>query len=175
MLRKTLETEVEVKIGDTTKINTGVGFYDHMLELFAHHSGLGLEITAKGDLHVDIHHTIEDVGITLGLVIKQMLGDKAGIARWGSATIPMDESLAQVDIDISNRPYLVFNAEIKDEMVEEFFRAFAFNAGITLHINLLYGKNDHHKCEAIFKAAGRALRRAMEIVGGGIPSTKGKI
>jgi imidazoleglycerol-phosphate dehydratase len=173
MLRKTLETQVEVNIGNTTKIDIGVGFYNHMLELFAHHSNLKLEIRAAGDLDVDIHHTIEDVGITLGLAIKEMLGDKAGIARYGSARIPMDESLAQVDVDISNRPFLVFNADVKEEMIEEFFRALAFNAGVTLHINLLYGKNDHHKCEAIFKGAGRAFGAAMTVVGTDIPSTKG--
>ncbi|MDR2183676.1 MAG: imidazoleglycerol-phosphate dehydratase, partial [Clostridiales bacterium] len=151
-----------------------VGFYDHMLELFAFRSGLGLEIRAKGDLHIDIHHTIEDVGIVLGRTLAEKLGDKAGIARYGSARIPMDECLAQVDIDISGRPFLVFNADVKDEMLEEFFRAFAFNAGITLHINLLYGKNEHHKCEAVFKAAGHALKQAMTAAGGAT-STKGVI
>jgi imidazoleglycerol-phosphate dehydratase len=173
--RKTNETEVTVKIGGLTKIDTGSGFYDHMLELFVFRSGLNVEISAKGDLHIDSHHTIEDVGITFGLAIAEMLGDKTGITRYGSARLPMDECLAQVDLDISGRPYLVFNADIKDEMVEEFFRAFAFSAGITLHINLLYGKNEHHKCEAVFKAAGLALGQAAKVAGGGIPSTKGVI
>jgi len=171
--RKTKETEIIIKIGEQTRISTGVGFYDHMLELLAFRSGLQLDIKARGDLHVDNHHTIEDVGITLGLAIAKMLGDKLGIARYGSARIPMDECLAQVDLDISNRPFLVFNAILKDEMVEEFFRALAFNAGITLHINLLYGKNEHHKCEAIFKAFGCALKQAIEKSGEEVPSTKG--
>jgi len=121
---------------------------------------------------VDTHHTIEDVGIVLGKALAEMLGDKADIARYGSARIPMDECLAQVDLDFSNRPYLVFNADVKDEMIEEFFRALAFNAGITLHINLLYGKNEHHKCEAIFKAFGCAVKQAIAPANE-IQSTKG--
>ncbi|MCL2009542.1 MAG: imidazoleglycerol-phosphate dehydratase HisB [Synergistaceae bacterium] len=173
MYRKTNETEVTVEIGNKTQINTGIGFYDHMLELFAFRSGLKLEIRASGDIEVDSHHTIEDVGITLGLAVSEMLGDKKGIARYGSARIPMDECLAQVDLDISGRSYLVFNADVRDEMMEEFFRAVAFNAGITLHINLLYGKNEHHKCEAIFKAFGCALGQAVKVTGGDVPSTKG--
>jgi len=173
MYRKTNETEVTVTIGKQTKIDIGVGFYNHMLELLAFRSGLQLEILAKGDLEVDTHHTIEDVGITLGLVLAEMLGDKRGIMRYGSARIPMDECLVQVDLDISGRPYLVFHADVRDEMIEEFFRAVAFNAGITLHINLLYGKNDHHKCEAIFKAFGNALKQAITRTGDQIPSTKG--
>lgn len=175
MLRKTKETEIKVEIGGQPNIQTGVGFYDHMLELFAFRSGLGLNIQANGDLHVDEHHTIEDVGIALGMALSERLGDKGGLARYGSARIPMDECLAQVDLDLSNRPYLVFHADVKQEMVEEFFRAFAYNAGITMHINLLYGKNDHHKCEAIFKAAGSALKQAMTKTGEGIASTKGVI
>jgi len=173
MLRKTNETEITVIIGEETKINTGVGFYDHMLNLLAHHSGLGLTINAIGDLEIDAHHTIEDVGITLGLALAEILGDKKGINRYGSARLPMDECLVQVDIDVSGRPFLVFNADVRDEMVEEFFRALAVNAGLTLHINLLYGKNEHHKCEAVFKAFGRALKEAIAVVGGKIPSTKG--
>lgn len=173
MYRKTNETEVEVIIGGQTKIDTGVGFYNHMLELFAFRSGLALEIRAKGDLEVDTHHTVEDVGITLGLALDDMLGERTGIARYGSARIPMDESLAQVDIDVSNRPFLVFNADVKDEMVEEFFRALVFNAGLTAHINLIYGENEHHKCEAIFKAFGCAFKQAIAVVGEGAPSTKG--
>ena len=174
MLRKTNETEVEVSIGERTKIETGEGFYNHMLELFAFRSGLKLEIRAKGDFEVDTHHTIEDVGITLGLALAETLGDKTGIARYGSARVPMDECLAQVDVDISNRPFLVFNADVKDEMIEEFFRALAFNSGMTLHINLFYGKNEHHKCEAIFKAAGMALGQAIGKADG-VQSTKGMI
>jgi len=175
MLRKTNETDITVVIGQETKINTGIGFYDHMLNLLAHHSGLELTINAIGDLEIDTHHTIEDIGITLGQALAEMLGDKKGINRYGSARLPMDESLVQVDIDISGRPFLVFNADIKDEMAEEFFRALAVNAGLTLHINLLYGKNEHHKCEAIFKAFGRALKQAIAIVGNEIPSTKGML
>ena len=175
MHRKTNETEVTVEFGKQTKIDTGIGFYDHMLELFAFRSGLKLEIRAKGDMEVDSHHTIEDVGITLGLAVSEMLGDKNGIARYGSARLPMDECLAQVDVDISGRPYLVFNADVEDEMMEEFFRAVAFNARITLHINLLYGKNEHHKCEAIFKAFGCALGQAVRVTGEGVPSTKGML
>jgi len=146
-----------------------------MLELFAFWSGFRVKIRARGDLNVDVHHTLEDVGITLGLAIAEKLGDKAGIARYGSARIPMDECLAQADVDVSGRPYLVFNADIKDEMMEEFFRALCFNAGITLHVNLFYGKNEHHKCEAVFKAFGIALGQAARITGGDAPSTKGAI
>ena len=173
MYRKTNETEVNVQIGNETLIDTGIGFFDHMLHLLAFRSGLPLEIRANGDLQVDTNHTVEDVGITLGLALNEMLGDKSGIARYGSARIPMDECLVQVDIDISNRPYLVFNADIADETMEEFFRSLAFNAGLTLHINLLYGKNEHHKCEAIFKAFGCALKAAITKNGGKISSTKG--
>jgi len=175
MYRKTKETEVTVEFGSQTAISTGIGFYDHMLELFAFWGGFPLKIQAKGDLFVDAHHTLEDVGITLGQAIAEKLGDKAGIARFGSGRVPMDECLAQVDVDISGRPYLVFNADIRDEMTEEFFRALCFNAGITLHINLLYGKNEHHKNEAIFKAFGFALGQAARTTGGGAPSTKGAI
>ena len=175
MHRKTNETEITVKSAKETKINTGVGFYDHMLELFAFRSGLSLRIEAKGDLAVDPHHTIEDVGITLGLFLAEKLGDKKGIARYGSARIPMDECLAQVDVDISGRPFLVWNAEIGEEMIEEFFRALAFNAGITLHVNLVYGKNEHHKCEAVFKAFGAAMKQALAKTGGKIESTKGAL
>ena len=175
MRRKTNETDIEVNIGGRSRIDTGIGFYDHMLELFAFRSGLALEIIAKGDLQVDAHHTIEDVGITLGKAISEMLGNRAGITRYGSARVPMDEALAQADVDISGRPYLAFNADVKDEMIEEFFRALAANAGITLHINLPYGKNEHHKCEAIFKAFGLAFRQASAKCGDEIPSTKGVI
>ena len=175
MYRKTNETEIRVELGDETRINTGVGFYDHMLELFVFRSGLCLHIEAKGDLVVDSHHTIEDVGITLGKFFAEKLGDKKGIARYGSARIPMDECLAQVDVDISGRPFLVWNAEVKDEMIEEFFRALSFNAGMTLHVNLCYGKNEHHKCEAIFKAFGAALKQALTKTGERVESTKGTL
>lgn len=175
IIRNTKETEITIEIGKQTKIDTGVGFYDHMIELMAFRSGLLIDIKCKGDLHIDNHHSIEDVGIVLGMCLKEMLGDKSGIARYGSARLPMDECLAQVDLDISNRPYIVFNAEVKDEMVEEFFRALAFNAGFTLHINLLYGKNEHHKCEAIFKSFGVALKMAIAKADGEVTSTKGVI
>lgn len=175
IVRNTKETQITVEIGKQTKIDTGVGFYDHMIELLAFRSGLLIDVKCKGDLHIDNHHTVEDVGIVLGMALKEMLGDKSGIARYGSARLPMDECLAQVDLDICNRSYLVFNADVKDEMAEEFFRALAFNAGITLHINLLYGKNEHHKCEAIFKAFGCALKQAICKTGEVVTSTKGVI
>jgi imidazoleglycerol-phosphate dehydratase len=152
-----------------------------MLNLCAFRSGITLDIVCKGDLEVDGHHTVEDIGIALGQAVSHVLGDKSGIARYGSARLPMDECLAQGDLDISNRPYLVFNAPLDEgkiggfetELAEEFFRAVAVNAGITLHINLLYGKNTHHKIEAIFKAFGAALRQAVKITNEGISSTKG--
>ena len=164
-------------------VNTGIGFFNHMLELLAFHSGMNLYLRADGDLDVDDHHTIEDCGILLGKVMRKALGDRAGIARYGSFTLPMDETLASVDLDISGRPYLVFNCEFKrdqigmmaTETVEEFLRAFAFQAGITLHVNVHYGNNDHHKAEAIFKALGRALRAAVKVSGDKIPSTKGML
>ena len=191
--RNTNETKIKIEINLDKKgenaIETGIGFFDHMLNLFAFRAGITLNIACKGDLEVDGHHTVEDVGICLGQAISKALGDKSGIARYGSARLPMDECLAQVDLDISNRPYLVFNAEFGDrrigenekyqvgdfetELVEEFFRAIAVNAGITLHINLLYGKNTHHKIEAIFKAFGIALGQAMRITDEGVSSTKG--
>ncbi|MCL1809760.1 MAG: imidazoleglycerol-phosphate dehydratase HisB [Clostridiales bacterium] len=191
--RNTNETKVKAVINLDEKaenrIDTGIGFFDHMLNLFAFRAGITLKIACTGDLDVDGHHTVEDVGICLGQVISKALGDKNGIARYGSARLPMDECLAQVDIDISNRPYLVFNAVFSDrqigesdkyrvggfevELVEEFFRAVAVNAGMTLHINLLYGKNTHHKIEAIFKAFGAALGQAIKTAGDAVPSTKG--
>jgi imidazoleglycerol-phosphate dehydratase len=154
-----------------------------MLELLAFHSGMNLYIDANGDLDVDDHHTIEDCGILIGQALRKALGSRAGIARYGSFTLPMDEVLASVNLDISGRPYLVFNCEFQrdqigmmaTEMVEEFMRAFAVNAGITLHVNVHYGKNDHHKAEAIFKALGRALKEAVRVSGDQIPSSKGML
>jgi imidazoleglycerol-phosphate dehydratase len=182
IIRKTNETEVRIEPGKG--ISTGIGFFDHMLELMLFRAGLEISINAKGDLHVDGHHTVEDVGILLGKYLSELLGDKSGIARYGSARIPMDESLSEatVDLDVSGRPFLVFNAEFnaekcgdfETELAEEFFRALATNAGITLHINLLYGKNTHHELEAIFKAFGLALKRAMQPQEG-ITSTNGVI
>lgn len=185
--RTTKETEISctLQLDGTGKsdIHTGIGFFDHMLTLFAFHSHMDLTLCAKGDLDVCDHHTVEDCGILLGECLKEALGDKRGIERYGSMLLPMDETLAEVVLDISGRSFLVYDCELKREMiggfscemVEEFFRAIAFNAGITLHIRVPYGTNDHHKVEAIFKAFGRALRKAVEITGDELPSTKGKL
>jgi imidazoleglycerol-phosphate dehydratase len=171
--RKTKETDVKIELIFDGKgeyeISTGIGFFDHMLTAFAVHSGISSKIKVTGDLEVDAHHTVEDTGIVLGQAIAKALGDKTGIRRYGNFSIPMDESLATCSLDISNRPFLVFNAEFSDEKVgefdtsltEEFFRALAFNAGITLHLNVLYGGNSHHKIEAIFKAFARAFKEAV--------------
>ena len=163
--------------------DTGIGFFDHMIELLAFHSKTDLYLKASGDLDVDDHHTIEDCGIAMGKAFREAVGDRRGIARYGTFTLPMDESLAMVSLDISGRPYLVFDCPftrdsigmMASEMVEEFMRAFAFNAGIPLHVKLLYGNNDHHKAEAVFKALGHALETALEIKGEDIPSTKGML
>lgn len=184
--RKTRETDIKIKVRfdecGKSNISTGIGFFDHMLTALSAHSGISLDINVKGDLHVDGHHTVEDTGIVLGQAFAKALGDKSGIERYGTAYIPMDESLAFASLDISNRPFLVFNAEFTNDMIggydvcltEEFFRSFAFNAGITLHINLLYGSNDHHKCEAIFKAVAHALKQAVSLnKDGKTLSTKG--
>ena len=185
--RKTKETDISVKLnldGGDVKINTGIGFLDHMLTALGVHGGFGLEINAKGDLYVDGHHTAEDVGITLGQAFGKALGDKSGIMRYGSAFIPMDEALGFCSLDISARPFLVFNAEFTNERVgefdtcltEEFMRAFAFNAGITLHLRVEYGSNDHHKIEALFKALAYALNAATRLnTSGGAISTKGTL
>ena len=168
--RDTKETKIFVKLdldgSGKSDIDTGVGFFDHMLTLFAFHSGIDLEVKAQGDLEVCDHHMIEDTGIVLGKALKEALGDKRGIARYGSARIPMDETLCCVDLDFSGRSYLVYHCELKRdqigtyscEMTPEFLRAFAYQAEMTLHVNVLYGENDHHKVEAIFKAMGRAVR-----------------
>ena len=183
--RKTKETDIEifVKLDGEGKvsINTGIGFFDHMLTAFGVHSGIDLQVDVTGDLYVDGHHTVEDTGIVLGQAFAKALGDKVGIARYGSAFVPMDEALGFCALDISGRPFLAFNAEFNDDRIgeydtcltEEFFRAFAFNSGITLHIRKEYGKNDHHVAEAIFKAVAHALKEAMEIKGDKILSTKG--
>ena len=186
--RETNETSIELEINldgkGNSEINTGIGFFDHMLNLFAFHSKIDLKVIAKGDLNVCDHHTIEDVGITLGQAFKEAIGDKNGINRYGTFYVPMDETLALVSLDISNRPFVVFDCDLKremvgemaTEMVVEFFRAFAFNAGITLHLKVLYGENDHHKIEALFKAFGRALKEAKYVSEeNGLPSTKGKL
>ena len=171
--RKTKETDifVELNLDGTGKyeISTGIGFFDHMLTAFAVHGRFDINVKTIGDLDVDCHHTVEDTGIVIGKAFAKILGDKSGIERFGSFYIPMDEALALASIDVSGRPFLIFNAKFKDERIGnldtaaiiEFWRAFAFNAGITLHINMIYGKNDHHKCEAIFKAVAQALRIAV--------------
>ena len=186
--RNTRETNIQVGVTFDGKgnanISTGIGFFDHMLTALSVHSGISMEITCDGDLDVDGHHTVEDTGIVLGQAFSLALGDKSGIARYGSAYIPMDEALGFCSLDISNRPYLVFNGSFTNQMIgnfdacltEEFFRAFAFNAGITVHLNMVYGLNDHHKCEAIFKAAAHALKAAIrETEPGETLSTKGSI
>ncbi len=185
--RKTNETDIQLMIDldgtGETNVDTGIGFFDHMLNLFGFHGGFDLNVLAKGDLDVDDHHTIEDIGITFAQAFKQAIGDKKGIARYGSFRCCMDEALACVDLDISGRGYLVFNAEfnremigmMSTEMVKEFFYAFAINAGVTLHINLMYGENDHHKVEAIFKAFGHALKEATRIQSDTLLSTKGTL
>ena len=183
--RNTLETKVEVKINldgsGKAEIDTGIGFLDHMLTLFTFHSKFDLTVKCRGDLQVDDHHTIEDLGICLGQSFKDALGEKIGIKRYSTVYIPMDESLAYTSLDISNRPYLVFNVNFKSEkignmstqMFKEFFRAFVNESRITLHINLFYGENDHHKIEAVFKSFARALREGSEVVSGDISSSKG--
>jgi len=167
-------------------ITTGIGFLDHMLTALARHGLFDLIVRAKGDLHIDFHHTTEDVGIVIGQAFRQAIGDKRGISRFGHALIPMDETLAEAAVDISGRPFLIFNAdfgrpkigEMDTELFEEFFRALAFNAMITLHINRRAGHNAHHVAEACFKATARALRAACAIdsrAAGAIPSTKGAL
>jgi len=183
--RKTNETEIKTTVNldiqEACKINTGIGFFDHMLELFAFRAGIFVEIEAKGDLHIDNHHTVEDVGICLGKAVSEALGDRIGIARYGSTWIPMDEALVHVVLDISGRGQLVYNAALpshainnfETELVEEFFRAFAHNAGITLHVNMTYGRNTHHIIEAMFKALGGVLAQAITISSFSVASTKG--
>lgn len=186
MRRETKETDIYVSIRldgkGTAEIDTGIGFFDHMLTALSVHSGISMNIKVKGDIHVDCHHTIEDTGIALGQALGTALGAKSGIVRYGTAYIPMDESLAMASLDLSNRPFLVFNCEFTNQscggydlcMTEEFFRAFAFNSGMTLHINLLYGGNDHHKAEAIYKAVAHALKTASAYNSDGSTlSTKG--
>src|SRR4029453_1900085 len=186
--RKTRETEIAVSLdldgtGDSD-IDTGIGFLDHMLESFARHSMIDLKVRATGDLHVDYHHTTEDTAIVIGQAVKQALGDFAGITRFGSALIPMDEALTRVALDISNPPSLIWHVkipkpkrgEMDTELFKEWFQAFAQNAGVTLHIENLYGENNHHIVESCFKGLARALRQAIEIdprKSDAVPSTKG--
>lgn len=184
--RTTKETDINITVNldgkGTASIDTGIGFFDHMLTALSVHSGISMDIKVKGDLHVDGHHTVEDTGIALGQALAIALGNKSGIKRYGTAYIPMDESLSMTSLDISNRPFLIFNAEFTNQscgeydvcLTEEFFRAFAFNAGITMHINLMYGTNDHHKCEAIYKSTAHALKEAVTVTASGQTlSTKG--
>lgn len=188
--RQTKETNIELTIEldgrGKTMIETGIGFFDHMLNLFASHGRFDLVLNCKGDLEVDGHHTVEDIGIALGQAVREALGDKVGITRYASFYLPMDESLAFVALDISGRSYLVYDGgemapmigNYDSELTEEFLRAFAFNAGITLHAKVLYGSNSHHKVEAIFKALGHALHDAVKInpeAADELPSTKGML
>ena len=184
--RNTRETQITVSVRldgkGESNISTGIGFFDHMLTALSRHSGISMDIQANGDLYVDGHHTVEDTGIVLGQALNQALGDKSGIARYGSAYIPMDEALSFCALDLSNRPYVVFNGTFTNQMIgqydacltEEFFRALAVNAGITLHLDMRYGSNDHHKCEALFKAFAHALKAAIRFnEDGTVLSTKG--
>lgn len=185
--RNTNETNIglslEIDGEGTRRISTGIGFFDHMLDLFAKHGLFNIDLTVKGDLHVDEHHTVEDVGIVLGEAFAQAVGDKAGICRYSTQFVPMDEALAFVSVDFSGRAYLQYGVDCPDKTVggissqifEEFFRAFATAAKITLHIGVLYGNNTHHIIEAVFKAVARAIRFALEDDprSSGVPSTKG--
>ncbi|NLM74201.1 MAG: imidazoleglycerol-phosphate dehydratase HisB [Clostridiaceae bacterium] len=185
--RKTKETDISLKLNldgtGKSVIDTGIGFLDHMLTLFAAHGRFDLELTCKGDLNVDAHHTVEDTGIVLGKAISDALGSRESILRYGSSIIPMDESLALVSLDLSKRPYLIFDVpfsspkvgEMDTELFEEFFMALAVNSGMTLHIKLMYGKNNHHIIEAVFKAFARSLKEAVTIDPSiqGVMSTKG--
>ncbi len=185
--RLTKETEIFAAVdldGGNISIDTGIGFFDHMLTAFAVHSGFGLTVRAKGDLQVDCHHTVEDTGIVIGQALCKALGDKSGIMRYGSFYVPMDEALAFSSVDVSGRPFLVFNAEMPQAtvggfdccMTEEFFRALAFNAGITLHIKCEYGSNSHHIIEAVFKAVAHSLACAVKRSGSAQAlSTKGSL
>jgi imidazoleglycerol-phosphate dehydratase len=188
--RTTKETDIDVSVDldgkGTSSIDTGIGFLDHMLDLLARHSRIDITAKAKGDLHIDHHHTTEDVGIALGQAVKQALGDMKGITRYADVHLPMDEALTRVAIDISGRPFLVFKSEFKrpkvgtfdTELVNEWFQAFAMNAGITLHVETLYGSNDHHIAESCFKGLARALRAAITVderAKGEVPSTKGSL
>jgi len=188
--RTTKETDIRVDVDldgtGVSSIDTGIGFLDHMLDLLARHSRIDLTVKAKGDLHIDQHHTTEDVGIALGQAVKQALGDMKGITRYADAHLPMDETLTRVAIDISGRPFLVFRAEFRHhkvgafdtELVREWFQAFAMNAGITLHVETLYGTNDHHIAESCYKGLARALSTAIAIdplAANEIPSTKGAL
>ena len=184
LTRMTKETEISLNLsldGGEVKISTGIGFFDHMLTALAFYAGWGLELKVKGDLYVDGHHTVEDTGIVLGQALRQALGDKKGIRRFGSAYVPMDEALCFTALDFSNRPYLVFDAEMPQPMIGdydscltvEFMRAVALNSGITLHQKCCYGSNAHHITEGLFKSLGLAVKDAVRVEGAGVTSTKG--
>ena len=185
--RVTKETTVELQLAvdgaGTASASTGIPFFDHMLDQLGKHAGFDLEIEATGDLEVDLHHTVEDVGIVLGAAFKEALGDKAGVRRFASSLVPLDEALVQVALDLSGRPFLVYEVDpvvewigtFDPQLAEEFWRAFAFAAGITLHVRSLAGRNGHHVIEASFKGVARALRDAVKIEGTGVPSTKGSL
>jgi len=184
--RKTKETEIAVSVelgGLVAAIHTGLPFFDHMLSQIARHGALGLEVFAKGDLEVDAHHTVEDVGIALGEALRQALGDKAGLARYGHAVVPLDEALVEAVVDLSGRPHLTFNARLPSgkkfigdydvDLTQDFFQALVNHARLTLHVNVRYGRNLHHVVEAAFKAVARALRAATVREGTALASTKG--
>lgn len=190
VVRNTSETKIQVAINldgtGAAKLSTGIGFFDHMLDQIARHGLIDLDITAKGDLHIDGHHTVEDVGITLGQAMAKAVGDKKGLRRYGHAYVPLDEALSRVVIDFSGRPGLHMRVDFRSgmigaldtQLVYEFFQGFSNHAGVTLHIDNLHGDNAHHQCETIFKAFARALRMALEIdprAAGVIPSTKGSL
>ena len=184
--RRTRETRVRAAVrleGGPTRVETGVPFLDHMLEQLGRHGGLGLTVKASGDLAVDAHHTVEDVGIGLGEALRQALGDKRGIARYGFALVPLDEALAEAVVDLSGRPHLTWNARLPAgkkfigsfdvDLTQDFFQALCNHGRLCLHVNVRYGRNLHHVVEAVFKAVARALRAAVALEGGGLPSTKG--
>ena len=187
IVRETKETEVEVRLdldgSGTTDIATGVPFFDHMLDQLGRHARFDLVVRTDGDTEIDAHHTVEDTGIALGQALKQALGDKAGVERFGDATVPIDEALVRVAVDLSGRPYLVYSADTPVELIgtyettltKHFFEALVANAGITLHVQKLAGEGSHHIQEAVFKAVAVALRRAVAVTGVGIPSTKGTL
>ena len=190
ILRKTKETNISVEVNLDGKgkyqIKTKIGFLDHMLEQLAKHSLIDMKINAKGDTHIDLHHTTEDTGIAIGEAIKKAAGSRKGIKRYATTNVPMDETLTRVSLDISNRPYLIWNVDLKveklgemdTELFKEWFQAFAQSAGITLHVENIYGENSHHKIESCFKALARSLKEALEIdkrIKNSIPSTKGTI
>jgi imidazoleglycerol-phosphate dehydratase len=188
--RNTLETRIEVSLNldgsGASKLSTGIGFFDHMLDQVARHGMLDLEVSARGDLHIDAHHTVEDVGITIGQAFGKAIGDKKGVRRYGHAYVPLDEALSRVVVDLSGRPGLEYAVdyargvvgEFDIDLVHEFFQGFVNHAQVTLHIDNLKGRNAHHQAETIFKAFGRALRMAVELdprAGGSLPSTKGSL